>query len=58
MVSMRISIFYDFYKSDKEKPNDKWDNKWEGRIVEMEKINSRRIPHSIWELLVLLLNNP
>ena len=25
MVSRRISTFYDFYKSDKEKPDNKWD---------------------------------
>lgn len=39
--------FYDFYKSDKEKFDDKWDDKWGGRIIEIERINSKGIPHNI-----------
>ena len=32
---------------EQKKPDDELNDKWGGRMVEVEKINSRRIPHSI-----------
>ena len=44
MVLRRMSISYNFYKSDKEESDDKW----EGQIMEVERINNKRIPYNIW----------
>ena len=47
MVFWRMSTFYNFYKFDKKEPDDEWDNKWASRMMEMEKINNKRISYSI-----------